>query len=287
MSYRDEPARASTMANSDRPTSHKITATRNADRRFSITEDRVVDETPVALIYNGEPHVVMLATPADLRDFAIGFSLTEGIIKHPDEINYLDITPCESGVQVHIRTELDQDQEGQREKRKRNLTGRTGCGLCGTALIQEAVRNTPVVQSDTSVTTDIIYEALSNLGQFQPVNNITGAIHAAAWINDRGEIKLVREDVGRHNALDKLIGALSVEDGFNPSTGFVIITSRASYEMVTKSAFAGIAILVAISAPTSLAITIAEKSNITLVGFARDQSCVIYTHPSRVTGLTE
>jgi FdhD protein len=262
------------------PTYHDVTATRVTGNHFSSTDDYVVDETPVALIYNGEPHVVMLATPCDLKDFAIGFSLTEGIIKNVSEISFMEITPCESGIQIHIRT--NESNNNVSDKRQRNLVGRTGCGLCGTALIEEAVRNTPVVRSDVEISTEVIFNSLSRLDQSQPINSKTGAIHAASWVNDEGEIILVREDVGRHNALDKLIGALKGEISVDHSTGFVIVTSRASYEMVTKTAFAGIAVLVAISAPTSLAIKIADKSNITLVGFARDNSCVIYTHPERI-----
>lgn len=264
----------------ERPTSHIITATRVNAGKFSTIEDRVVDETPVALVYNGEPHVVMLATPSDLKDFAIGFSLTEGIIKHADEIDYLDITPCESGIQIHMRIAAGDDNPAN--IRQRNLTGRTGCGLCGTALIEEAVRNTPEVESHLQISTESIFKALSVLEQYQPVNKLTGAIHAAAWVNQSGDILAVREDVGRHNALDKLAGALHTDDKLDPDSGFAIITSRASYEMVTKAAFAGIGILVAISAPTALAIAISEKSKITLIGFARNKSCVIYTHAERI-----
>ncbi|MGK0297087.1 MAG: FdhD protein [Gammaproteobacteria bacterium] len=280
MSFRDESSRVPRSEQVHGLTSHKITATRISANTVSKTEDFVVDETPVALIYNGEPHVVMLATPCNLKDFAIGFSLTEGIIKQVSEIVFMEITPCESGIQIHIRT--NQDTLESSDIRKRNLTGRTGCGLCGTALIEEAVRNTPEVNTPVEISTDIIFKSLAVLEQYQPINKLTGAIHAAAWVNSVGDILTLREDVGRHNSLDKLIGALHSQNLMDLSAGFVIITSRASYEMVTKAAFAGVAVLVAISAPTSLAINIAEKSNITLVGFARDNSCVVYTHSERI-----
>ena len=280
MSFQDESLRVPHSGQLHGLTSHKITATRISANSISKTEDCVVDETPVALIYNGEPHVVMLATPSDLKDFALGFSLTEGIIKHVSEIVFMEITLCESGVQIHIRT--NQDTLESVDIRKRNLTGRTGCGLCGTTLIEEAVRNTPVVNTQVEISANIIFKTLAVLEQYQPINKLTGAIHASVWVNKHGDIMTLREDVGRHNSLDKLIGALQSQNVLDLSDGFIIITSRASYEMVTKAAFAGIAILVAISAPTSLAIKIAIKSNITLVGFARDNSCVIYTHSERI-----
>jgi FdhD protein len=279
MSFQDEiPASLKNEAHP--PTSHEVSVTRVVNGTATNMQDHVVEETPVALVYDGEPHVVMLATPSDLGDFALGFSLTEGIVHNPDEIGYLDITPCESGIQIHIRT--DRGSTDDPDLRRRNLTGRTGCGLCGTALIEEAVRNTPEVKTQPTISTGVIFDALRRLAGHQPINATTGAIHAAAWVNEKGDILLLREDVGRHNALDKLVGAMYLDKAIDLKSGFAIVTSRASYEMVTKAAFAGIAILVAISAPTSLAIRIAEKSNITLAGFARNNSCVIYCHPERL-----
>jgi len=259
---------------------HEVTASRMAGNKREETIDNVADETPIALVYNGEPHVVMLATPRDLEDFAVGFSLSEGIIKEAGEIQYLDVTPCQPGIQIHIRVPYENGLSVA--QRQRNLTGRTGCGLCGTALIEDAVKETPVVATEVKIESKALLAGLSKLGSHQPLNATTGAVHAAAWADSSGEIQKLREDVGRHNALDKLIGALYRGDRPDLEAGFAIVTSRASYEMVSKSAFAGIAILVAISAPTSLAINIARKSNITLVGFARDRSYVIYTHPQRI-----
>jgi FdhD protein len=241
--------------------------------------DSVANETPVALVINGEPHVVMMASPDNLEDFAIGFCITENLISSANDIHYLDIIPCDSGLQIHIRF---RDQQQTHRQKQRNLTGRTGCGLCGTALIEEAVRNTPVVESDIKVNLRQISKALEVISCNQPVKSKTGAVHAAAWNSVSEDLYVVREDVGRHNALDKLVGSLYSDGKIDPMTGFIVITSRASYEMVTKTAFAGVAVLVAVSAPTSLAIEIAEKSNLTLIGFARDESCVIYTRPERI-----
>ncbi|NNE38658.1 MAG: formate dehydrogenase accessory sulfurtransferase FdhD [Gammaproteobacteria bacterium] len=243
-------------------------------------KDSVAIETPVALVINGEPHVVMMASPDDLEDFAVGFCITENLISSIDDIHYLDVTPCDSGLQIHIR--LTDKREPHQESRQRNLTGRTGCGLCGTALIEEAVRNTPVIDSNLLINQQQISDAVGTIDDNQPVKSKTGAVHAAAWFSEAGDLNIIREDVGRHNALDKLVGNMHSSGKVIPNTGFIVITSRASYEMVTKTAFAGIAVLAAVSAPTSLAIEIAEKSHLTLVGFARDESCVIYTHPERI-----
>ena len=222
----------------------------------------------------------MMATPQDLEDFATGFCITENLVVSADDIHYLDVTPCESGLQIHVR--FTDNINVNQAKGKRNLTGRTGCGLCGTALIEEAVRNTPIINTSLSISPGQIVGALVKLLDRQPVKKQTGAVHAAAWFSDTGSLEYIREDVGRHNALDKLVGRICREGRVKPETGFVVITSRASYEMVTKTAFAGVPVLIAVSAPTSLAIEIAEKSGITLIGFAREESCVIYTHPERI-----
>jgi len=282
MSLRDKIALSSQPDITGVPAFHEITAMRmsGSGNNPETKIDYVADETPVALIYNGEPHVVMLATPCDLEDFAMGFSLSEGLIEHPDEIEFLDITPCQSGIQIHIR--IPQEREISIGGRQRNLAGRTGCGLCGTALIEDAVKDTPQVLAEVKVRSDALLAAVSSLFAHQPLNAMTGAVHAAAWTSLSGKILKIREDVGRHNALDKLIGAIYQDTETNLAEGFIIVTSRASYEMVSKSAFAGIAIIVAISAPTSLAIKIARKSNITLAGFAREGSYVIYTNPQRI-----
>lgn len=273
---------APVLQNEKLQSAHDVQATRLSGNSSSNIHDSVAVETPIALVINGEPYVVMMATPNDLKDFAIGFCITENLISTAKDIRFLDITPCETGMQIHIR--FNAQAKAEQLKHQRNLTGRTGCGLCGTALIEDAVRNAPTVDSTLNLSLDIISKALSQLEQNQPVKRITGAVHAAAWFDETGQLICIREDIGRHNALDKLVGKLYTDDTVKLDLGFIIITSRASYEMVTKSAFAGVSILVAVSAPTSLAIEIAEKSYLTLIGFARDASCVIYTHPERIVG---
>ena len=257
-------------------------ATRIAGRSREETADRVAEETPVALVCNGEPHVVMLATPRDLEDFAIGFALSEAYIQSPTDVSFLEITPCPQGIQIHLRFRATPGS-GPGE-RVRNLAGRTGCGLCGTAMIEDAVRETPRLESEIEVGMESLVAALAALPSHQSLNAATGAVHAAAWVDLAGRIIHVREDVGRHNALDKLIGALYRDPGRDLDAGFAVVTSRASYEMVSKCAFAGIAVLAAISAPTALAIRIAERSNLTLAGFARGDGCVLYAHPGRIIG---
>jgi FdhD protein len=243
--------------------------------------DEVAEEVPVALVYNGTPHVVMLATPLDLEDFALGFSLTEGIIASPAEMESVKVFPRAEGIEVRVRIP-EQRCEGL-SGRERNLTGRTGCGLCGTASLRQAVRHPVPVSSTVCVSPKDIHGALDALRDHQPLNRLTGAVHAAAWVLPGQGIQTVREDVGRHNALDKLIGAL-LRRPVEREAGFVIVTSRASYEMVQKCASAGIGLMAAISAPTGLAIRLAEESRVTLIGFARQGVHTIYAYPQRVLG---
>jgi len=273
---------APVLQNEKLQSAHDVQATRLSGNSSTNANDSVAVETPIALVINGEPYVVMMATPKDLKDFAIGFCITENLITTAKDIRYLDIAPCETGLQIHIR--FNAQTKSDKQRHQRNLTGRSGCGLCGTALIEDAVRNTPTVNSTLSLSLNIISKALVQLEQNQPIKSITGAVHAAAWFDETGQLIYIREDIGRHNALDKLVGKLYTDNTVKLDLGFIVITSRASYEMVTKSAFAGVSILVAVSAPTSLAIEIAEKSCLTLIGFARDASCVIYAHPERIVG---
>ena len=241
--------------------------------------DDVAEEVPVALVYNRVPHVVMLATPLDLEDFALGFSLTEGIIASASEMNSVRVLNRAEGIEVRIR--IPEERFACLSEKERNLTGRTGCGLCGTASLRQAVRHPGAVTSDVRLAPVDLHAALDELGEHQRLNGITGAIHAAAWALPSQRIQLVREDVGRHNALDKLIGAL-VRLSVDRRAGFVIITSRASYEMVQKCASAGIGLMAAISAPTGLAIRLAEETGVTLIGFARQGTHTLYAHPERV-----
>lgn len=241
--------------------------------------DLVAEEVPVALAYNGVSHAVMLATPTDLEDFAVGFSLSEVIIASVGELRDLEVARCEDGITVDIS--IAPARFAALKDRRRNLTGRTGCGICGTESLAQAIRRPPRVASAVSVEAEAIHRALADIGEMQTLNAATGALHAAAWVSAAGAIELLREDVGRHNALDKLIGArASIKRGF--AEGFALITSRASYEMVQKAATVGIEFVVAISAPTGLAIRLAGETGVTLVGFARRGSHVVYANPHRV-----
>lgn len=242
-------------------------------------DDRIAEEAPVALMYNGEPHVVMLATPLDLEDFALGFSLTENIVASPKEIEAIRVYYRSEGIEVRLRIP-DARCEAAADQ-GRNLTGRTGCGLCGARTLQQAMHHVAPVGKGVSVSSSELVQSLAGLRDHQRLNGLTGAVHAAAWVVPGQGIALVREDVGRHNALDKLIGALA-RKGAEFSSGFVVVTSRASYEMVQKCATAGITFMAAISAPTGLAVRLAEEAGFTLIGFARGDSHVIYAHPQRL-----
>jgi len=246
--------------------------------------DAIAEEVPIALVYNDRPHVVMMATPRDLDDFALGFSLSEAIIGAAAELSSIETQTLLEGIEVRLRI-ADARAEAL-ESRHRNLTGRTSCGLCGAQALEDAVRQPPRVGSGPAIDADVLHRALAQMHDRQPLNVATGATHAAAWANLNGDIALLREDVGRHNALDKVIGAMT-EAGERPYEGFLVVTSRASYEMVQKSATVGIALLAAISAPTALAIHLADETGMTLVGFARPESHVIYTHPERVMRVAE
>ncbi len=243
-------------------------------------QDYIAEEVPISLIYNGTPHVVMLATPTNLEDFALGFSITEGIIKNPQELLSARIYNRSNGIEVQLKIPNNRFQ-GMADK-GRNLTGRTGCGLCGASTLKQAIRQPNQVNGDLSLSGAQLRSALTDIKQHQTLNRLTGAAHAAAWVIPGLGIVDLREDVGRHNALDKLIGLL-LRTGKDLSAGFVIVTSRASYEMVQKTAWVGITLLAAISAPTGLAIRLADETGLTLIGFARDDQHVIYTHPQRLT----
>jgi FdhD protein len=248
--------------------------------RTTHTTDRVAEEMPVALVYHGVPHVVMLATPANLEDFATGFTLSEGLVAHPREIQSVEVQRSDEAIDV--RVSISAERFSQMLERRRNLTGRTGCGLCGAETVEQAIRPAPHVAGDVTLSVAALHQALVDIQAQQPINALTGSVHAAAWIEPGRGITCVREDVGRHNALDKTIGAL-IRAGADFATGCMLITSRASYEMVQKSATVGISFLVAVSAPTALAIRVAQKSGVTLVGFARREQHVVYTHPERLT----
>lgn len=242
-------------------------------------EDYIAQEVPVALVYNNVPHVVMLATPLDLQDFAVGFSLTEEILQHPDELLNIRVIQRTKGIEVRMR--IPEHRFAQLHNKGRNLTGRTGCGLCGAATLEQAVRKPPPVGRGLDLDAHIMMHAFADMQQQQTLNRLTGAVHAAAWLTPEKGMTKVREDVGRHNALDKLIGSLALER-CQFDSGCLLVTSRASYEMVQKAATVGITLMAAISAPTALAIQLAEECGFTLVGFARNDNHVIYTHPHRI-----
>ena len=240
--------------------------------------DVVAEEWPVAFLYQGVPHVVMLATPCDLEDLAVGFTLTEAIVGHPAEIR--EVAAIVTAQALEVRLHIVPERFSKLLERQRNLTGRTGCGMCGAETVDDAIRPPPAVGGGLRLTALDVQTALDSLAAGQALNARTGSIHAAGWAIPGQGVVLVREDVGRHNVLDKLIGAL-VRRGENLSDGFVVMSSRASYELVQKVATVGIAALVTVSAPTGFAIRSAERFGVTLVGFARPGRHVVYAHPER------
>ena len=250
----------------------------------SHVNDAVAEEIPIAFVYNDRPHAVMMATPADLEDFALGFSLSEAIIADAGECGNVEIASALAGIE--LRVSIPAARSAVLEDRVRQLTGRTGCGLCGAQTLEAAVRHPPAVNGSAMIDDAAITRAMSHLQQRQAINSVTGATHAAAWVRPSGHLELVREDVGRHNALDKLIGAM-IRAKLDPSDGFLLVTSRASYEMVMKAATVGIGMLVAISAPTALAIALAQETNVALVAFARADGFSVYAHPERLQPLTK
>lgn len=241
--------------------------------------DPVAEETPVALVYNGISHAVMMATPVDLEDFALGFSLSEGILKKSEELYGIEVHETPAGLVVEL--EIAAAQFVRLRERRRSLAGRTGCGLCGIDSLDEATRPVTPVSSDLRLPLTALLRALAELPKRQVLNRNTGSLHAAAWADPTGAITAVREDVGRHNALDKLIGALA-KSGADTAQGFALLSSRLSYELVQKAATAGIPILVAISAPTALALSMAETYGVTTVAHARTDGLMVYTHPERL-----
>jgi len=246
-------------------------------------DDRLAEEVPVAMHFDGAPFAVMMTTPADLEDFARGFALTEGKIDNVLDIADIEVREVFEGIVVDVRTTGGATESSRRgdTSEARELPGRSGCGICGSRELEDVVRHPAPVTGGPSLTVDAIERALEGLRAQQPINAFTGSVHAAAWALPDGNIVAVREDVGRHNALDKLIGGM-LAGGTDPRAGFLVITSRASYEMVTKAAVAGIATVVAISAPTALAVHLAADCGVTLVGFARPGRFNVYSRPDRI-----
>lgn len=236
--------------------------------------DYIVQEYPVALIYNGISHAVMMATPSDIEVFAKGFSLSEGIVQSLNELYSIEITQNELGVQVEMT--IASRAFMALKQHRRMMVGRTGCGLCGIESLKQFYSELPLVSSHVSSSwLNQIPSAIVQLKAKQKISELTGGAHAAAWVV-KGQIIALFEDVGRHNALDKLLGYLA-EQKLNVADGFVVMTSRASYELIRKCAQFNIALLATISAPTSMAIEMAKKLNLTLASFCRGDSFVVYT----------
>ena len=252
---------------------HRASGTTSANRM-------VPEETPVAFSFAGTTHAVMMASPADFEDFALGFSLTEGIIADPQEIEAIEVEDHGAGIDIQIRLK---DQANTRfEARRRRLAGPVGCGLCGIESIEEAMRSVDKVgESKLTLEADDIVRSVRLLSKVQPLHSETGAVHAAGFYIPGKGIVMAREDVGRHNALDKLAGALA-KAGISGASGAVVVTSRVSVEMVQKTAAIGSAFIIAVSAPTALAIRTADEAGMTLVALVRGDDFDVFTHPERV-----
>ena len=269
----------------DAPSSY-FNVARWQGNQLTQVDDCLAEEVPIALIYNGISHAVMLATPQDLEDFALGFSLSEGILHNRHELYGVEVKLQENGIELYC--EISAERFYSLKERRRSLVGRTGCGLCGAENLAQALRipnQQSLDEKNINVLANVvkdtsIHEAYRSVATQQTLQIATGATHACAWINQAGQVTLIREDVGRHNAMDKLVGAMARAQ--LDEQGFVLTTSRASYEMVQKVASAGLNVLVAISAPTGLAVRMAQQYGVTLAGFLRHNQYVVYTYPERI-----
>ena len=246
----------------------------------SKSKESLAEETPVAFVYNGISHVVMMASPINLEDFALGFSITEEIVSSSSDFYSVEINHIKDGIELKI--EISSKCFMSLKERRRNLTGRTGCGLCGAETLSQVVKYKDN-DFETSLTFghDQIRYALDQFQNNQELQKKTGAAHAVALYDNLGKILLIREDVGRHNAFDKVIGAAIKQEIINKHC-FVITSSRASYEMIQKLSYINLSLIVAISAPTALAVRLASKIGVTLIGFARADRYTIYSHKERI-----
>lgn len=243
------------------------------------------EEMPVALVFNGETQAVMMASPCDLRDFAVGFALGEGIVQRPDQIEALEIVDHDHGTEARML--LADGAARALAQRRRAMTGPVGCGLCGIDSLEQAVRPLPFVTADLRLPRNEVAQAGDALRAHQPLHDQTHAVHAAGFVQPGRGIVAVREDVGRHNALDKLIGALALAE-IDAGSGAIVLTSRVSVELIQKAAFAGCPVLIAVSAPTALALRQAQQAGITLAAFARGGGFDLYSHPHRIeTGVPD
>jgi FdhD protein len=252
---------------------------RIADGAMSQSSATIADEVPIALVYNGRPHVVIMGTPADLEDLAIGFTRSEGIAETAADVERIEVVRASHGIELQVQ--VSERSIERLADRSRALVARTGCGLCGIETITDVLRSPFPVNHTLSVTSAALWRANRQLSNKQTLNADTNAVHAAAWAQPDGTVIVAREDVGRHNALDKTLGALELS-GVAASSGFLVVTSRASYEMVQKAAFAGVELLAAVSRPTGLAIRFAEAAGMTLVGLLRGTGANVYCGHERI-----
>jgi FdhD protein len=236
----------------------------------------LANEVPVALEFDGSPYAVMMLTPADLEDFAVGFALSERIIARAEEIARIDVRSGTRGIGIDVR--LEKEHSARLAQRRRAIPGQSGCGICGLTTIEEALPKLSPLTAAPPITAKALFKALEALPARQTLNRATGAVHAASFCAADGEMLVVREDVGRHNAFDKVIGHLA-RRGIDAASGFALLTSRCSYELVQKAVLARIPILATISAPTELAVSIARAANLTLIALARGDSVLLFHDP--------
>ena len=260
-----------------------------ADRRVSrwsqaqgveLASDQVAMECPVAVVFNGISYAVMMLTPDSLEEFAYGFALSEGLVERLGQIYGVEVNTwtIEMGTAYELDIEISSECAQKLGENRRAMAGRTGCGLCGIESLDKAIRPVKRVTPGVRLAAENIDQAVRQLEQHQPLQSATGGAHAAAWCAASGEILKVYEDVGRHNAMDKLLGYISCQK-LDPTNGFVLISSRGSYEIIQKAAALGVSNLVTVSAPTALACELAAQAGIYLVGFARPGRQVIYNEP--------
>lgn len=242
--------------------------------------DYIIEETPVAIAFNGVAYTVMMCTPNDLEQFAIGFSLSEGIIDHHRDIHDIEMTPTCDGININVT--IANRCVARLQQKRRSLAGLTGCGICGEEKLETVCRVLDPVPSSVHFDLRYLDSVLQQLLRKQQLNQLTGSAHAAVYIDNQGQVTAIFEDVGRHIALDKLVGCIHQRQ---LTGGVVLVTSRASFEMVQKAASAGVEVLLAISSATKMAVDLAEKLNLTLLGHCRNGRADAYTHPERITGM--
>ena len=270
------PAPAEADAPVEYQTSAEYRTVRITPEQASEGARTLANEVPVALEFDGSPYAVMMLTPADLEDFAVGFALSERIIVRSDEIARIDVRYGTRGIGIDVR--LEKEHSARLAERRRAIPGQSGCGICGLTTIEEALPKLLPLTGAPAIAAKALFRALEALPARQALNKATGAVHAASFCQPDGEILVVREDVGRHNAFDKVIGHLA-RQAIDPGSGFALLTSRCSYELVQKAVLARIPILAAISAPTELAVSIARGANLTLIALARGDSVLLFNDP--------